>query len=105
MVFAKLVPHNLVERQHVCDPSHRFPRFSGLGPPQPVAVILDVHFLGYSALQLNFNTLIAAFFSHPAWDGPTLFLDHRQLLQVLVRVKEQLASIQFNHDARHGPNV
>lgn len=77
------------------------------GPPKPMAILLNVHFSGCTprAIQLTLDTGIRAFLGHPSGNGPALLLDHREVFNILVGVKEELACVELNHNACHRPNI
>ena len=56
-------------------------------------------------MQLSLYLIVAAPLGHVERDRPALLLDHGQVLQVLVRVEEEFASVELDQYARHAPQV
>ena len=56
-------------------------------------------------MQLALDLLVSALLSHVQRNGPALLFYHGEVLQVFVRVKEKLASVELDEDAGHGPKV
>lgn len=107
VLFAPFISDDLVQGQHVL---HVVPTFLLSGrfwPSQATACLLDVHLhlMGCFDFQIVLNLVVFALFSQVVGDRPTLFLNHGQVLQVLVRVEEKLARVEFDENACHRPHV
>ena len=56
-------------------------------------------------MELTLELVIAASLSHSQWYGSTLFLDHGEVLQVLISVKKEFAGVQLYENTCHGPDI
>ena len=56
-------------------------------------------------MELTLELVIAASLSHTQWYWSTLFLDHGEVLQVLISVKKEFAGVQLYENAGHRPYI
>lgn len=88
MLLAEVIPHDLVQQEHVFHVLDRSALPCGCWPPESVARVPDVGIVVVTAIELALDLLVPTSLRHPARNRSALALDKRQVLKVFVGIKK-----------------
>jgi hypothetical protein len=92
VVFSEVISDQLVKDQHPMDVVFGVSLLCSCWPTESVARERDLG-IGPGQFKFRLYLLVGTLLGHPARYWTALFLDHRQVLKVFVRVKKKLSRV------------